>query len=102
MTDDSLTSACKVERKRHRQVLPSENENLSVNEKFGKFASCAREHGKQYFGYNNNFQTAHKEWFTSELKEIVDQKAKAYVDWQLHQTTGHENKYRKVSQNSEK
>ena len=94
LTDDSLISAFKIEIKRHRQVLRRENENLSVNEKFRKFASCVREHGKQYFGNNNNFKNTHKEWFTPELKEIVDQKAKAYVDSQLHRTTVRENKYR--------
>ena len=61
-------------------------------------SSCVQEHGNQYFGNNNNkFQKPHKEWFIPELKEIIDQKAKAYVDWRLYPTTVHENKYQRLS-----
>ena len=94
LTDDNSISAFKTEIKRHRQMLRRENENLSVNEKFRKFVGYVREHGKQYFGNKNRYKKTHKEWFTPELKEIVDQKAKAYVDWHLHRTKVCENKYR--------
>ncbi|CAF2594900.1 unnamed protein product [Rotaria sp. Silwood2] len=35
-----------------------------------------------------------KEWFTQEIADIVDKKAKAYVQWQRHRGTMDENKYR--------
>ncbi|CAF3960540.1 unnamed protein product [Rotaria magnacalcarata] len=71
-----------------------DNKTLSVNEKFTNFVNSVLERGRHYFGNNKSIHKGGKEWFTPELKEIVDKKAKAYADWQLHRSTTNENKYR--------
>ncbi len=67
---------------------------LSVNEKFTKFGDYIREHGKHYFGEDQGYQNNTKEWFTLYIKDIVDKKANAYVQWQLHRGMKEENDYR--------
>jgi hypothetical protein len=67
---------------------------LSVNEKFTNFIDYIREHGNNYFGKDGGNQNSAKEWFTVEIMDIVDKKAKAYVAWQVHRGMIEENKYR--------
>jgi hypothetical protein len=65
-----------------------------VKKKFTQFTDCVREHNKEYFAKDQKHQKNTKEWFTQEIAEIVDKKAKAYVQWQRHRGTVEENKYR--------
>ncbi|CAF5081306.1 unnamed protein product, partial [Rotaria magnacalcarata] len=53
-----------------------------------------REHSKEYFIKDQKYQKNTKEWFTHEIADIVDKKAKAYVQWQHHRGKIDENKYR--------
>ncbi|CAF5087639.1 unnamed protein product, partial [Rotaria sp. Silwood1] len=57
---------------------------LSVNEKFTEFVDYVHEQGKEYFGKDQGCRNSTKEWFTQEIADIVDKKAKAYVQWQRH------------------
>ncbi|CAF3565234.1 unnamed protein product [Rotaria sp. Silwood1] len=67
---------------------------LSVNEKFTEFVDYVHEQGKEYFGKDQGCRNSTKEWFTQEIADIVDKKAKAYVQWQRHRGMIEENKYR--------
>ncbi|CAF2214497.1 unnamed protein product [Rotaria magnacalcarata] len=89
-----LLSAFQIELANERKDIRRDNKTLSVNEKFTNFVNSVRERGRHYFGNDKNIHQGRKEWFTPELKEIIDKKAKAYVDWQLHRSTSNENKYR--------
>ncbi|CAF4314787.1 unnamed protein product, partial [Rotaria sp. Silwood2] len=94
LADDCLLSAFQIELANEIKAIRRDNKTLSVNEKFTNFVNSVRERGRHYFGNNKSIHKGGKEWFTPELKEIVDKKAKAYVDWQLHRSTTNENKYR--------
>ncbi|CAF4806298.1 unnamed protein product [Rotaria sp. Silwood1] len=94
LTDNNLLSAFRIELANESKAIRGDNKTLSVNEKFTNFVNSVRERGRHYFGNNKSIHKGGKEWFTPELKEIVDKKAKAYVDWQLHRNTTNENKYR--------
>jgi hypothetical protein len=65
-----------------------------VDQKFEKLTDYVRKHGNDYFGKDQGYQNSTKEGLTLEIKDIVDKKVKAYVQWQLHRGTCEENKYR--------
>ncbi|CAM4800706.1 unnamed protein product [Rotaria magnacalcarata] len=94
LTDNCLVSAFQIDLANENKSIRRDNKTLSVNEKFTNFVNSVLERGRHYFGNNKSIHKGGKEWFTPELKEIVDKKAKAYVDWQLHRSTTNENKYR--------
>ena len=66
---------------KHRNKTEKDNPELSINEKFTQFADYIREHGKEYFVKDHSNQKNNKEWFTQEIKEMVDKNTEAYVQW---------------------
>ncbi|CAM4832623.1 unnamed protein product [Rotaria magnacalcarata] len=81
LTDNCLVSAFQIDLANENKSIRRDNKTLSVNEKFTNFVNSVLERGRHYFGNNKSIHKGGKEWFTPELKEIVDKKAKAYVDW---------------------
>jgi hypothetical protein len=93
LNDENVLATFQAELTKYRENTKKDEMKLSVNEKFTKFADYIREHGKQYFGEDQGNQNK-KEWFTPYIKDIVDRKAKAYVQWQLRRGMKEEDEYR--------
>ena len=81
LNNENVVAEFQAELLKHRNNTVEGNENLSVKEKFTQFTDYMREHSKEYFAKNQKYQKNTKEWFTNEIAEIVDKKAKAYVQW---------------------
>ncbi|CAF4311483.1 unnamed protein product [Rotaria sp. Silwood2] len=94
LNNEKVVAEFQAELKKHRNNTQKNNKDLSVNEKFTQFTDYIREHSKEYFVKDQRYQKNTKEWFTQEIADIVDKKAKAYVQWQRHRGTIDENKYR--------
>ncbi|CAF4980960.1 unnamed protein product, partial [Rotaria magnacalcarata] len=94
LNNEKLVAEFQTELLKHRNNTQENNRDLSVNEKFTQFADYIREHSKEYFIKDQKYQKNTKEWFKYEIADIVDKKAKAYVQWQHHRRKIDENKYR--------
>ncbi|CAF2235543.1 unnamed protein product [Rotaria magnacalcarata] len=94
LNNEKLVAEFQTELLKHRNNTQENNRDLFVNEKFTQFADYIREHSKEYFIKDQKYQKNTKEWFTHEIADIVDKKAKAYVQWQHHRGKIDENKYR--------
>ncbi|CAF2045453.1 unnamed protein product [Rotaria magnacalcarata] len=94
LNNEKLVAEFQTELLKHRNNTQENNRDLSVNEKFTQFADYIHEHSKEYFIKDQKYQKNTKEWFTHEIADIVDKKAKAYLQWQHHRGKIDENKYR--------
>ena len=83
-----------VQLAKHREKTKQDDNILSVHEKFRNFANYIRKLGNDCSEKGQGYQNSTEEWFTPEIKDIVDKKAKAYVQWQQHRDTHVENKHR--------
>jgi len=94
LNDEKVLAGFQVELAKHRDNIGKDNTKLSVNEKFTQLADYMREYGKEYFEKDQSCQNNIKQWFTPQIMDIVERKAKAYVHWQRHHVMVEENKYR--------
>jgi hypothetical protein len=94
LNDEKVLAGFQAELLKHRNNTEKDSKELSVNEKFTQFVDYIRESGEEHFAKDQKYQKNTKEWFTQEIADIVDKKAKAYVQWQCHRGMVEENKYR--------
>ncbi|CAF5024002.1 unnamed protein product, partial [Rotaria magnacalcarata] len=90
LNNEKLVAEFQTELLKHRNNTQENNRDLSVNEKFTQFADYIHEHSKEYFIKDQKYQKNTKEWFTHEIADIVDKKAKAYLQWQHHRVKDHD------------
>ncbi|CAF1313999.1 unnamed protein product [Adineta ricciae] len=67
--------------------------NVTINAKYSEFATHINNIGQNIFKLDDN-NRKQKEWLTDEILEIVDMKAKAFLEWQNHRGTNQERRYR--------
>lgn len=94
LNNEKVVAEFQAELLKYRNNTKKNSKDLPVNEKFTHFTGYLHEHSKKYFANGQKYQKNTKEWFTQEIAEIVNKKAKAYVEWQRHRGMREENKYR--------
>ncbi len=84
LNDEKVLAEFQAELAQHRNITEKDDKKLSVNEKFTQFTEYIRGHGTVCFGKDQDYQDNMKEWFTQEIKEVVNKKADAYIQWPRH------------------
>jgi hypothetical protein len=70
------------------------NDTMTIDEKYANFVEYVKKTGYEYFQQERNNHRKQKEWLTDEILDIVNEKAKAFLDWQNNRGKRLEQKHR--------
>ena len=73
---------------------PQQPTSPTIDQKYTDFAEYVRQTSVSIFQQDRNGRK-HKGWLTDEILDVIDKKAKAFLDWQNFRGTCHESRYRK-------
>ena len=71
----------------------SGSDNMTINQKYANFVDYVNKASNEIFTHDNS-DKKRNEWVTNEIMEIVDKKAKAFLQWQNHRGTNLERQHR--------
>ncbi len=70
------------------------NDTMTIDEKYANFVEYVKKTGYGHFQQEQNNHRKQKEWLTDEILDIVNKRAKAFLDWQNNRGKRLEQKHR--------
>ncbi|CAM4846531.1 unnamed protein product, partial [Rotaria magnacalcarata] len=92
LRDEKVVDAFQKDIKKMQEEMA--NDTMTVDEKYVNFVKCIKRLGQEHFQQEQNNHRKQKEWLTDEILDIVNKKAKAFLDWQNNRGTRTEQKHR--------
>lgn len=92
LCDENVVNAFQSDIKKMQKK--TENDIMTVDKKYTNFVECIKSLGQEHFQQEKSNHRKQKEWLTDEILDIVDKKAKAFLDWQNNRGTRAEQKHR--------
>ena len=90
LKDDKLLEA--FQKDLHDTLNDAKDDTTSIDEKYDMFLSQIKEKAKQHFPVDKNSNRKRKEWLTDDILKVIDQKSKAFVEWQNNRGSEAESK----------
>jgi hypothetical protein len=73
----------------------AKDDTISIDQRYELFLSQIKEKAKYHFPVDKNTNRKRKEWLTSDILKVIDQKAIAFVEWQNNRGSNLESKFHK-------
>ena len=71
------------------------DDTINIDQRYELFLSQIKEKAKYHFPVDKNSKRKRKEWLTSEILKVIDQKSVAFVEWQNNRGSKLESKFHK-------
>jgi hypothetical protein len=73
----------------------AKDDTISIDKRYEQFLSQIKEKAKYHFPVDKNRNRKRKEWLTTDILKVLDQKSIAFVEWQNNRGSKSESKYKK-------
>jgi hypothetical protein len=73
----------------------AKDDTISIDKRYEQFLSKIKEKAKYHFPVDKNTNRKRKEWLTTDILKVLDQKSIAFVEWQNNRGSKLESKYHK-------
>ncbi|CAF4230155.1 unnamed protein product [Rotaria magnacalcarata] len=93
LKDDKLLEA--FQKDLRDTIDATSDDTINIDERYQLFLSQLKEKAEQHFPVDKNSNRKRKEWLTTDILKIVDQKAQAFIEWQNNRGSKLEPKYQK-------
>ena len=93
LKDDKLLEA--FQKDLHDIFDNAKDDTISIDQRYELFLSQIKEKAKYHFPVDKNTNRKRKEWLTSDILKVIDQKSIAFVEWQNNRGSKLESKFHK-------
>ncbi|CAF3620000.1 unnamed protein product [Rotaria socialis] len=93
LKDDKLLEA--FQKDLRDTIDATSDDTINIDERYQLFLSQLKEKAEQHFPVDKNSNRKRKEWLTTDILKIVDEKAQAFIEWQNNRGSKLEPKYQK-------
>jgi exonuclease III len=93
LKDDNLLEA--FQKDLHDMFDDAKDDTISIDQRYELFLSQIKEKAKYHFSVDKNKNRKRKEWLTSDILKVIDQKSIAFVEWQNNRGSKWESKIHK-------